>query len=723
MAVMDTTQRRVVYGLNVALQIVIAAGLLAGMIYASTRVGGQVDLTSSGVNSLSPRTVNLLKNLKEDLRVTAIYTVLSEYDKKAQKRQDQVRDLLTLYESAAGSKLTAKVIDPMKNQAEVPALLKRLQEKSAFKDEAKPHQEALTNFPPLNDQLASAAGGDYDKMFEIAQKSEALNTNRAFVVIASNLKRIARDCGDVKADIQELTQNEVPRYGRAIERVRTHVTAITPMLQEAADWLKGDGKQISGLPAEVAAFFDEAAARYQPIVTQLTALTTAIKDLKAVKLEETYEGLSRWSQAPPILVESESDARILSFQDVFPFRTDEMAAGSDDDRDFAGEQAVSSAVLQLTQKEKTGVIFVRCGGQPMLRPDFSNFNPMMRQMPRAPYQGLNEELTKANFEVEEWDAAASQTPPEIKDAKRIVYVVFPPEPPQQQDPRRPAPPGMSPEAKQAILNAVGASGMVFFVAGWQPPSMPFGPSSSTYEFSDYLKSTWGIEVKSNFLAFRFTVSPENASLKVPQSRDGTIDTDHLKFTDHPIGKPLQALPGALQTVCPLGIVTGDAAPKGVKVEPIIEVKNSEDIWAFDDINRIRDDLQKQRGTLPAPTDLRAPFPVALAATNEGGQKLVVIASETFAADQITQAMGMQPTSSGIAMFRLFPANTDLFLNTINWLTGDADRIAVGPRKAEFPRLDKLKEGPALTACRFVFVGGLPGLALLVGGVVWLFRRR
>lgn len=723
MAVMNTQQRRFVYGLNVALQIVIAAGLLVGVIYASTRVGGQMDLTSSGVNSLSPRTVNLLKGLKENLRVTAIYTVLSEYDKKAQKRQDQVRDLLALYEGAAGAKLTAKVIDPMKNQAEVPALLKRLREKSAFRDEAKPHEEALTRFPPVNEQLAAAATADYDRMYEIAQKNEALNTNRAFVVVASNLKRIARDCGDIKLDVEELTKNEIPRYGRAIERVRTHVTTTSPLLQEVADWLKGDGKSINGLPADVAAFFDEASARYQPILAQLKELTEAIKDLKAVKLEEVYDGLSRWSSAPPILVESDSDARILSFQDVFPFRTDDMAAGGDDDRDFAGEQAISSAILQLTQKEKTAVVFVRCGGQPMLRPDFSNFNPMMRQLPRAPYQAMNEELTKANFEVEEWDVATSQTPPDVKGAKRTVYVVFPPEPPQQQDPRRPAPPGMTPEAKQAILNAVGSSGMAFFVAGWQPPSMPFGPSSSTYEFSEYLKSTWGIEVKANFLAFRFTVSPENPSLKVPQSRDGTIDTEHLKFTDHPIGRPLQTLPGALQTVCPLGIVAGDAAPRGVKVEPIIEVRNTEDIWAFDDINRIREDLQKNRGTLPAPTDLRAPFPVALAATNEAGQKLVVIASETFAADQMTQAMGMQPTSSGIAMFRLFPANTDLFLNTINWLTGDADRIAVGPRKAEFPRLDKLKEGPALTTCRFVFVGGLPGLALLVGGVVWLFRRR
>ena len=53
----------------------------------------------------------------------------------------------------------------------------------------------------------------------------------------------------------------------------------------------------------------------------------------------------------------------------------------------------------------------------------------------------------------------------------------------------------------------------------------------------------------------------------------------------------------------------------------------------------------------------------------------------------------------------------------------ADRIAVGPRRSDVPRLDKLTEGGMAQFCRVLLVGIWPGLALLAGAGVWLLRRR
>lgn len=71
---------------------------------------------------------------------------------------------------------------------------------------------------------------------------------------------------------------------------------------------------------------------------------------------------------------------------------------------------------------------------------------------------------------------------------------------------------------------------------------------------------------------------------------------------------------------------------------------------------------------------------------------------------------------------LYPANSDLLINALHWLTGEADRIAVGPRRAELPRLSNLRESTA-AALPWVLVGVWPAVALVVGLGVWFVRRR
>ncbi|HEV7467391.1 MAG TPA: DUF4350 domain-containing protein [Candidatus Dormibacteraeota bacterium] len=65
-------------------------------------------------------------------------------------------------------------------------------------------------------------------------------------------------------------------------------------------------------------------------------------------------------------------------------------------------------------------------------------------------------------------------------------------------------------------------------------------------------------------------------------------------------------------------------------------------------------------------------------------------------------------------------NRRLLTNGINWLAGEEDIVAVG---GENPDLRRLALTPARrTLMGAVSIGGLPGLALLSGGLVWLRRR-
>ena len=726
---MTATRRRLLYGANVAVAAVLVVAVVGIAVWLAGQYGGRADLTSSRVNSLSSRTVGLLGGLDQDIAITGLYTVLSEYQQYAQKRQDHVRDLLDLYESFGRGRVATAMIDPMKEQDKVASLLQRLREKPAYKDEAAPHEEALNKFPDLNTAVSGLADGDLAQFKNFAEADVRMKRVREFIIVANNLGMLGREAQSVAADVEELLAGDVPRYGRAVSAVREYLAQVQTYLQDAQRWMSGGGAALPDLMPDVQAFFQTAQERYQPVLDQVAALLKETEDLKQVKLEEVYDTLSQWGTQPPILVETETEARVCSLNDVWPYRAGGGPAPPDGDpRDFAGEQAVSSAILQLTQTEKTAIVFTRFGGESPIRPDFSQMNRMMMSMPRAPYQVLNAQLEKANFVTEDWDVATQSEPPAVEDAGHTIYVVFPPEPPPQPNPMQPSPQaGITPMQKQAILDAVNESGLAVFLAGWSQPTVRFMRTGPPYEFADYLKSTWGIDVHYDYLAMEFAPSRRNYELKQPAYGDpamwGFLRPEAIELADHDVTRPIQALGTAFFNAAPLGITKGNGEPGAVERAALVRVRDTEDIWAVADLLQLQADLEKGLGTRPREGDMAAPFPLAVAATTEKGQKVIVFSSVMFAADAIAQSRSVTLTGSGLQAVQNFPANTDLFINALHWLTGEADRIAVGPRQSDVPRLDKLTEGGMAQFCRVLLVGIWPGLALLAGAGVWLLRRR
>lgn len=113
-------------------------------------------------------------------------------------------------------------------------------------------------------------------------------------------------------------------------------------------------------------------------------------------------------------------------------------------------------------------------------------------------------------------------------------------------------------------------------------------------------------------------------------------------------------------------------------------------------------------------DLAGPVPIAVAATKRTAQhprsrapeaRLVVFGDADFAGNRFTAMVG----------------NVDLFVNTVNWLVGDEDRITIRPPQKTGDRLP-------LTALQqygimFFAVNLLPLLIVGFGFAVWAVRRR
>ncbi|MEW6251164.1 MAG: hypothetical protein AB1716_10990, partial [Planctomycetota bacterium] len=465
-------------------------------------------------------------------------------------------------------------------------------------------------------------------------------------------------------------------------------------------------------------------------------LVDKTKDLKEVKLEQVYNQLTQWRSGAVVLVESEREAKIVPSYDLWVRPVEDNSFDMSEDRMmFNGEAAISSAILQLTKPDKTAVIFVRYGGEPLLRPDMEAWQQRMdmRNLPRAPFGQLNNQLEKANFVTADWNVQAEKTPPVVENASRRIYVVMPPTPPERNPAQPMMPPqGMSAADRQVVLDAVKASGTAMFLAGWQQPQGPMG--GGAYDYGEFLKTEWGIDVRASDLVLQFTPFPDRKGewAVTRQSQFLTTDEKSLRFTEHDISRPSRTDRGAFVMAAPLEVAKPESRPAGVRIDPLVEVNETPDVWAVADVFALQQKLRSTKGVTPTEQDIRAPFPIAVAAERtaggaasapaDGKVRVVVVGSDAFIRDEVAQASMPMVVGNNFVFGQLYPANSDFFMNSLHWLAGDAERIAAGPRRGELPRLKDLTEEKA-AVLPYLLVGVWPALALVLGAGVWLVRRK
>src|SRR5262245_36174501 len=134
------------------------------------------------------------------------------------------------------------------------------------------------------------------------------------------------------------------------------------------------------------------------------------------------------------------------------------------------------------------------------------------------------------------------------------------------------------------------------------------------------------------------------------------------------------------------------------------LRTSDQGWAERDLQDLNGAVSKGPGDGPGPVSVGVAAEKKAAAGGKDA-RMVVIGNSRLAHNQFVGA----------------GAGLDLMLNAAGYLVGQEEQIGIAPREPEQVRLSMSGNQERAVALFTLF--GMPGLAIVAGVVVWLFRRR
>jgi len=696
-----STKRRLLIGGNVALTLVIVAALI---VFANFLIGrmtpAPLDCTRMGQFSLSSRTVKLLGEVSEPVTLTALYRVRQEADEPL-KQEDieqkrRVEDLLRRY-AKLSPHITYQMIDPVSDTGPKTALIKRLIEK--YSGEATQHKELIGGFGEMASKTTKLFDQEQTSLKQLITKYPKLRDDRNILILLMQFNGGEENTRTLVEELNELTGSaDVPPYSEAARSIEQHYKDAKSTLEVGGQYFTNLASTLSDLSGDDLAFFAGAEARYRETIKQLDEKLKLCADLPKLELERIYDQIKP-KMAKTILVETKTAAKVLSFNDVWP-RSQKAQFDEQSKYDFSGEAAVSSAILGLTAKEKSAVVFVHAGDPSPIKPSFAQ----MRMVPPR-YKAAKEKLEEVNFIVEDWDIRLKDTPPPIEKAKNRIYVIMPPPPPQQEQPgQMPRNEGYEQKHLDIIKKLIDDGQRVIFLAHFSPIMM--GP----YPFTDTIVEKLGVKIEPD----KLVIEPVRFKNQYALQSLGIAVRD---YQHHPITEPIQSLNTTFGY--PVPILVKDKLPEGVKVSPLVQIGPEQgDRWAESNLTSLQKGIvdKDEYDTSPA-------FDLAVAVENtKTGAKAVVFGDDQFLTDELANRPGVVQVGRKYALVRANPGSLELFTNSAFWLNDNQNMIAVGPRGDEVSRIKPMSENGLLIWK--IFLWAIWPLAVLaVGAAVHLVRRK
>lgn len=701
--------RHLVIGANVFISVLMAAAIVGIIQWGAYYKNAKADLTDQGVNSLTSGTEHLIGDLKDKVRLTSMYFETDIEDEDQPKYRTKVADLLALYQSVNQSKVEVDHFNPLQDHAKREALLARVRKLDTFAKQVEPYQKLIERFrTELLGRIGEHIQGELDRILALQDATPDENDKDDLGQIQMVLDRWQREISLTTRDIDDALNDPQPRYGAAKSAVAGLCSNLARDLGSIVTFAGQRAARRPDMTPDVHAFMTGAEQRHRGLINDLEAVATDARELPVLDFENFVRQLGPTANA--LVVETEDDAKVVSFSDIWPPVDPNLppSAARFQNRLFKGEEKITSAVLQLTQKEKTAVVFVRFSGPPLFfsMPVPGARPPMLAQ--------LKELLEDTNFEVREWDLATTDDPPEIDPPPiRTIYVVLRPTQPPRQQFQQQQPPQFSDLHKQKLLAHLGDDARVIFLAGWAPG--PFGSFPDPYPYNSYLNDNWGIHIADDYLVINALTGDEPGAFMLSQQ---SLSQSEFSRSDHLLVRDMRGQPASFPYVAPLEIAA--EAPDGVSVEPLLWCERSETLWGVKDIQKYIEQARKMQGVRKEPDDLYGPFNIA-AAAEKGDAKIVVISSRDCMIDAVAMAPVMALTSQGITLRKRNPGNVNLFLSALHWLNDKTEWLDVG-KPAQMGTIE-IEEGPKLTFIRTFVYSIWPGAVLLCGGAAWWVRRR
>ncbi len=682
--------RRVKYGSNIALLLVIAIVLVSMLAWLTYVNNKKYDWTTGGLYTLSPQTKNLLKEVSEQKQP---YEIFNNFQPDSAAGQ-QVQDMLDQYVQVANN---IKLIDP-KDRVDMDSKIRE-----RYTGETKPYKETLAAFEPLADKLVQFFKDQGDGLLAQAGSTKNLSAEDAREAqgIANAFgKEIPAQLQKARQIVRKFHDATSPEWSRAKTQVSSILTATSEQLKQIA----------SASPDNFGKFTQEylkkAGPAYGAMLKDVDAYKTSVDNLPPLKIDDVMEAVG----PDTLIVVGPATVKVIPAGDIFKQDTANPDAAHPKVL-FQGEQSLSTALMAMVRPNKPKIVFVSMAPAQLLG---------------GPFSEINDRLTKVNFEVSEWSPPGMpnpeqpqppSTPPAMgKDAsgKPVVWVVLPSDPPNQQQMQMGMPPPDPRPLIEAVKKHMEAGGNVLFLTEGASPMTAMMGGAGGFPYADLIKP-YGIQVKDTYNVLRSVHVSDEDIRAVPQIEFST-------FPSHPITDPLQSLTTLfVGSPSQMGIMGAPTvvdiikpAPAGSDPAVIVQTPASAEIFATSN-------TMTPNPVFDPKTDLKAPVPMG-AASSLNGQRIVVIGNRIFLVSQLLQeqAMDMQ---SGRILYR-FPGNAELFINSVSWLSGYENMIAVSPQANIAQRIKSM--GDPDKGELPIRLGGFilpPLLAVAIGAIIYVVRRR
>ncbi len=702
--------KRWLLGTNVLVATLLVVGIVVVVQVMAYNTGKKWDMTSSGINSLSEGTENLLDHLEQNVRLTSLYFETDRETEDQPRYRRAVGDLLGLYAATNRAKIASEWINPLKDHEKVKALVKRLSELPAFKegiDEYRQCVEAYSKEGGLDARIQIALQGELNQIASLSLTNNP-GVQKSIGPIQMLLTQWSDELQATRKAIDAEVLADSPQYTGSVEALKLLYPKLNESLRSIVTHGEREVQTNSALTGPAASYLQGLGGRFTELRDAMTAEGKRLDELETPKIDAVLRELEPTGNA--IIVETDNDARVVNFAACWP-SMDPGRGGQEADffhRAFKGEEKLTAAVLRATHKEQTAVVFVRYGGPPLL------MGGVMPGQPRGPYMVMKQHLEDANFVVKEWDLKTSDKQPEIVPAPtRTVFVVLKPTASPRDPMGRPSQePPFTDRHKEALLAAIGENGRALFIAGWSPG--PMGPIPSSYEYASYLTDTWGISVDTSYLLMRtVSIAPEKYAA---DGRNFYLIQDVTAGQHDIVSGPQQ------QFVFPWCAPLTLAADSGGEVQlvPLIDHAKSDTLWGIKDLSAYEKQLQEKQFMTRIETDLTGPFTLAVAGT-KGDAKVVVVSARSFAEDSVAFARELSMGARGLSVRTRNPGNVTLFVNSLHWLSDNTEFLNIGrPIEVSVLQVSKPSTVKVIQALTVVV---WPALALLGGAAVWWVRRR
>lgn len=442
-----------------------------------------------------------------------------------------------------------------------------------------------------------------------------------------------------------------------------------------------------------------------------------------------------------VIVESGRKAEVVPFGDVWPLKVQPMGMAPPEPgarkREFHGDAAISSRVLDLTSEPFALVIFAYFGAGPDMPPQMAQMMPPA-DLPVTQFNELRRRLEAANFAVEDWNLSGPMPDPNEHKGRQKVLVVLPPAPAMPPNPMQRVPmPRFGPDEEKKVTDAIADGIPAVFLTTFSPPrqmGMFMPPGSTPYAWGNYLLNTWGIDVQTSYLVVPAVTDEQMPGrFKVDAERFNYLPLS--SFTDQPIGKPLQGQRVMWSNLCPIQRKLNARRepappPEGVTIQPVLTVPATEKAtWATRRIQDLLMQFRTSEGSYITPDygagDLPVPFDLAVAATkaentekNVKPTRIVVLSVAASLTDgYLDREVPVRDAKGTLSLDDPPRANADLPINSIYWLVGRPGLIAAGPARATIREIPPATKNLLIVAYCVV----LPLVVLGIGGIV-LYRR-